>query len=319
MSKKTVDVIILSWDRVEDTKKAILSAVAQNNVEKKVYVVDQGSKAECIHEIEEIARLHDCVFVIKNNANTGVPGGRNQASFAGSGDYIVALDNDAEFLTDIELAKVVDAFESRENTAVIAFNIKRFGSNETDETSWSYGKSSSEWAERDFFTTRFVGAGHAIRRTAFQEINGYDDALFFLHEEVDLSRRLINKGYFIEYLHDIKIGHKVSKEHRVSWNSGRWLYHVRNKTYLDLKLKSSLPAFLLHVFLLQLEGLKKGMLFNTVKGTFFGIKLFGKNKEKFNDGECKFNASSEIYYRKYTPGAQGGVIERSLRRIKGVL
>ncbi|KPZ72586.1 N-glycosyltransferase [Shewanella sp. P1-14-1] len=316
---KKVDVIILSWDRAEDTKKAIISAVEQQNIDLNVYVVDQGSKIECVQDIETLVNEYPNVHLQKNITNTGVPEGRNQASELGNGDYIVSLDNDAEFLTPFELEKVVKAYDTRPKTAVIAFNIKRFGTESNDESSWSYGLSSVDWSNRDFFTTRFVGAGHAIRRSAFEQVNGYDNSLFFLHEEVDLSRRFINLGYEIEYLHNIGVGHKVSAEHRVAWNAGRWTYHARNKTYLSLKLKSPLLSVVFHSFLLQIDGLKKGMPIDTLKATYAGFKMYQKNKFYFNLAECAFNPDSEEYYRKYTPGADGSVPTRILRRIKGII
>lgn len=319
MSKKTVDVIILSWDRTEDTELAIYSALGQSNVDVNVYVVDQGSKKECIQRIQLIANQHDNVFLKLNNTNTGVPGGRNQASSMGSGEYIVSLDNDAEFVTEYELAKVVEQFNKDKDVAILGFNIKRFGTDNIDETSWSYGLSSSEWAKKDFYTTRFVGAGHAIRRNVFEQVGGYDDSLFFLHEEMDLARRFINVGHKIKYVNHIQVAHKVSAEHRVAWNSGRWAFHSRNKTYLSLKFFTPLHIFIFHTILLWLEGFKKGYLSKTVKSSFEGISMYKLHKPHFKESECRFSVSSESYFRAYTPGAEGSVIKRVIRRIKETL
>jgi len=318
MSNKNIDVIILSWDRAEDTKKAIISALEQKRVIVNIYVVDQGSKPECISDIEQFIGQFDNVYLKKNEFNTGVPGGRNQASSMGNGNFIVSLDNDAEFLSDLELFKVIEAFEFRHNTAVIAFNIKRFGTDKNDETSWSYGKSSSEWANKNFLTTRFVGAGHAIKRDLFEKVRGYDDKLFFLHEEVDLSRRFINLGHQIEYITNIGVGHKVSNENRVSWNTGRWIFHARNKTYLNLKMRMPIVNFIFHTLLLQVDGIKKGYFLDTAKAILSGFEMYKINKHTFNEEECLFNEKSERYYRKYTPGADGNVFDRILLRIKEV-
>lgn len=318
MSKKTVDVIILSWDRTEDTELAISSALEQKNVDVNVYVVDQGSKKECINRIQQIANQFDNVFLKLNEKNTGVPGGRNIASAMGCGDYIVSLDNDAEFVSEFELAKVIEQFDIDKDVAILAFNIKRFGTNHNDQTSWSYGLPSSEWAEKDFYTTRFVGAGHAIRREVFEKVGGYDDALFFLHEEVDLARRFINVGHKIKYLHDIQVGHKVSAEHRVAWNSGRWAFHARNKTYLSLKFCTPFYTFLFHLILLWIEGLKKGYFYRTVKSSLEGVTMYKLQKPHFKESECKFSVSSESYFRAYTPGAEGSVTKRAIRRVKDI-
>ncbi|WP_223097870.1 glycosyltransferase family 2 protein [Vibrio sp. SCSIO 43132] len=40
----SVDITILSWDRIDDTLDAIDSALSQQGIDLKVIVVDQGSK-----------------------------------------------------------------------------------------------------------------------------------------------------------------------------------------------------------------------------------------------------------------------------------
>ncbi len=86
-----------------------------------------------------------------------------------------------------------------------------------------------------FDTVTFVGAGHAIRRSAWEEVGGYDEALFFCWEEFDFALRAIALGWRFRYRGDIVIRHKVSDEQRVTWGGRRWFYFVRNRLYLERK------------------------------------------------------------------------------------
>jgi len=53
--------------------------------------------------------------------------------------------------------------------------------------------------ERSSVVTTFAGGACAVRRSAYLEAGGLPDAFFFGHEETDLSWRLIELGYRIEY------------------------------------------------------------------------------------------------------------------------
>lgn len=314
---KNVDVIILSWDREEETLAAIKSAEAQVDVEFKIYVLDQGSNDNCKKVLKDYCDRRENIFWAENEFNTGVPGGRNQASFLGHSDVIVSLDNDAEFEHERVLKDTLDVFNSNDKLAVACFRVSLFGKKDIDKSSWSYGMSHEEWGFKQFYTTRFVGAGHAIRRDLFTSVKGYDADLFFLHEEVELARRFINLGYTICYFPHLAVGHKVSSERRISWSGERWRYHVRNKTYLTLKYRNTFMAALFHIVLLLRDSIKMKQLVGSTKAAFDGFKMYLRNKHRFVSSECRFNTESELYYRKYTPGAGGSLITRVKQRLRG--
>ena len=99
-------------------------------------------------------------------------------------------------------------------------------------SSWGYPTSLLPRAGESFDTVTFVGAGHAIRRAAW---DGYDEALFFCWEEFDFCLRAIERGWRIRYRGDIAVRHKVSPEQRVAWSGTRWFHFVRNRLYIERK------------------------------------------------------------------------------------
>lgn len=300
----TVDTTILSWDRSEETLAAITSALNQQGIDQHVVVVDQGSRPENIQALKEFSSGKPQLDIVYNEVNNGVPGGRNQASQQGDGHYIVALDNDAEFIDEFQVAKAVEIMEKNPEVAVLAFRILRFGSKEDDWTSWAYGSTDSSNPDSSFFTTRFVGAGHMIRRSAFDQVGGYDDRLFFMHEELDLAIRLINSGYKIQYTNEVVIGHKVSKEHRVPWTSTRTLYDTRNSLYLAAKLDTyhGVLNTVWVMFRHFKNNLKRGntmsVLKGTLKGCYQGLLLIPTARKLRNrHPETRFNEQAEAYYQ----------------------
>ncbi len=82
-----VDITILSWDRLEETKAAILSAQAQKGIDGRIIVFDQGSRPENLAELRRFCRPLDRVRVVCSRTNLGVPGGRNQAAWQDDGKY----------------------------------------------------------------------------------------------------------------------------------------------------------------------------------------------------------------------------------------
>ncbi|WP_205695381.1 glycosyltransferase family 2 protein [Corallincola luteus] len=311
-----VDITILSWDRVDDTLKAIDSALSQAGIDKKIIVVDQGSKPEGLAQLREHCAKDPAIHLVCNHENLGVPGGRNQAALQGTGDYIVALDNDAEFVDQYQLAKACAMMEKEDDLGALAFRILRFGSEEDDHTSWSYHQDMLEWAEKEFYTDRFVGAGHMLTRKAFDGINGYDADLFFLHEEVDLSKRLINSGYKIKYTPEVVIGHKVSAEHRVAWTGGRWTFDVRNKTYLHFKFRTFFPTAVFHTCLLIWRGFRSGLYSSTLKGLWQGLCMAPRAIRCWKkDPSVSMTEQSKAYFDSCSPTQGMSVWQRVKMRL----
>jgi GT2 family glycosyltransferase len=246
------DVIILALDRAEETVAAIASARAQTGVARHVWIADQGSQPE------NLARL--AAAVAGATDATLVRRGRNRATALGRGRAVFALDNDAEFATVDTLAQAVRALDAEPDLAAIACRILVYATGAEDLSSWGYPPALLPRAGDRFDTVTFVGAGHAIRRSDFAAVGGYDDALFFCWEEFDFALRAINTGRRIRYCGDIAVRHKVSGEQRFSWSGTRWFHFVRNRLYIGLKYGMAPAALLPRYLAYQVKGARNGVL-----------------------------------------------------------
>ena len=278
------DVVILSLDRAEETLAAIRSALAQCGMSRHVFVVDQGSRPEALARLAaEIAWRQDATLVALD-CNHGVAGGRNRGSSLGHGRVIFGLDNDAEFADATTLARAVAALDEDRTLAAIGCRILLHACDTDDLSSWGYPSSLLPRAGESFDTVTFVGAGHAIRRAAW---DAYDEALFFCWEEFDFCLRAIEHGWRIRYRGDIAVRHKVSPEQRVTWSGTRWFHFVRNRLYIERKWGAAWPALLPRLAFYLIKGARNHVLMQTMHATLAVIRL-----------------SSRVTARRHSPAAR---------------
>lgn len=264
------DVVILSLDRAEETMAAIRSALEQTGVSRHVFVVDQGSRPENLALLAAaVAGRRDATLVALDH-NHGVAGGRNRGSALGHGRVIFGLDNDAEFADATTLARAVAATDDDAALAAVGCRILLATGDTDDMSSWGYPASLLPHAAEEFDTVTFVGAGHAIRRVAW---DGYDEALFFCWEEFDFCLRAIERGWRIRYRGDIAVRHKVSPERRVTWSGTRWFQFVRNRLYIERKWGAAWFALLPRFAFYLIKGVRNGVLTQTVRAVPAAIRL----------------------------------------------
>ncbi|MDB5799942.1 MAG: hypothetical protein JWL63_881 [Rhodocyclales bacterium] len=266
-----VDVIVLSWNRVDDTIAAIQSAHDQAGISKRILIVDQGSDQENLAQLESFLRAVPEARLQKLGRNSGVAGGRNIASAMGRARYIVALDSDAVFADSQALARAVQQLDDHPNLCAIGFRIENFFTGQNDDTSWDYP--AGRTPDQGFLTTRFIGAGHAIRRSVFEAVGAYDERLFFCGEELDLCYRMLNTGKRIAYAPEVAIRHKVSPEHRVFWGKGRFFYTVRNNLYTARKFGASLPRQALSAAAFFVKGWRNGIAREALRASLASIRM----------------------------------------------
>jgi GT2 family glycosyltransferase len=138
------------------------------------------------------------VITLKLERNAGVTGGRNAAVASCTGDVLMFLDDDGWYPEPAALGEhVAGRFAAEPELAVLSFRIR-------DPDGGAGARSHVPRLRagdpgRSSEVTTFLGGACAIRRSAYLEAGGLPDAFFFGHEETDLSWRLIDLGYRIEY------------------------------------------------------------------------------------------------------------------------
>ncbi len=312
-----VDVIILSWNRSDDTLAAIASAVAQEGVQKRVLVVDQGSEPQHLQRLEAYLAGLPCASLGRLGRNTGVAGGRNRAAALGDAPYIVALDSDAVFADPHALARAVAHLDAHPRLGAIGFRINNYFTGENDATSWDYPPGCRP--DTGFPATRYIGAGHALRRAAFEAVGGYDERLFFCGEDLDLSYRLLNIGYRIAYVPEVGIRHKVAPEHRVQWERGRYYYTVRNSLYSAYKFGTPLPRLLLGAGAFVARGWRNRIPVAALRALVDAVRLSLAYRRDWGGGgdpTCALSEATWDYIRRLEPNRQQSPLVKFRRQFE---
>ncbi len=306
-----VDVVILSWNRVEDTIGAVESVLSQVGVNVFVWVVDQGSEKDNLDALRHAVLGYENVKVCELGENHGVPGGRNRGIAMGNSDIVVCIDNDAVFKDENSLFLVMEQFHSNDRLGVLGFRIENYYTRMVSRSDWVYPRSLFSRSSEAFLATRFCGAGHAIRRSVFENVGGYDESLFFYWEELDLSYKIIDHGFYVAYCPDITILHKFNAEARVKWDDRRYYFLVRNAIYVDWKHFRSLRRLVLVVLGYSVKGVYNRLFGQALMGIKDGLRLcalYDRSLPKLNALAIKYIEHNDLVYR-------GSFIDRVRREV----
>ena len=89
----------------------------------------------------------------------------------------------------------------------------------------------------------FLGGACAIRREAYEQVGGYFTELFYGHEEIELSWRLIDAGWTIRYLADVEVFHPRTE---IGRHADGWRLTGRNRVWIARR-TLPWPVALIHV------------------------------------------------------------------------
>lgn len=212
-----VSYLVITRNRCADLREALRSVLAQAYDQKEIVVVDNDSK-------DETARLFDSEFktsnvkYVKSGSNLGVCGGRNLGLQHVHGEIVITLDDDAVLRDERATARIVERFGMDKGIGVLAFKILDYWRGSVEKAAFP-SKNKNLDSSKEFETTWFIGAGHAILRAVYERAGTYRDFYPYGHEELDLSLRIIESGYRIVYFPDVQVFHKKIETRRLLMNS----------------------------------------------------------------------------------------------------
>ena len=186
----TLSIVILTMgNRTAELNRAIESTAPLRASGAEVIVVGNGA---------DVPPVPVEVTTIRLAENAGVAGGRNAAVRVCAGDVVLFLDDDGWYPDSAALGEhVAGRFAAEPSLAVLSFRV--LDPDGGAGARWHVPRLRAGDPERSSVVTTFAGGACAVRRSAYLEAGGLPGAFFFGHEETDLSWRLIELGYRIEY------------------------------------------------------------------------------------------------------------------------
>jgi len=247
-----VAIIVLNWNRHQDTIECIHSIRKINYARYEIVIVDNGSTDRS----EEILRhAFPDIKLIQTNENLGFAEGNNvgiRYALGNGADYTVILNNDTTvdkgFVTEL-----VNVAESDKSIGIVSSKIYFY---DKPDIIWyagavldlktgkskhiGYNKKDAGQYDTMRETDRACGCSMMISRRACETVGLMDPAYFCYGEEADWSLRVREAGYKVVFVPDSRVWHKISSA-TGGPGTGYYLYYsVRNhlhlvKTHLPLK------------------------------------------------------------------------------------
>ena len=202
LSDILASVIVLNWNGERFLGACLDSLRRQTLSGLETILVDNGSTDGSVELVKR--DFHD-VQVIALDRNIGFSGGNNQGIRHARGQYVALLNNDAE-ADPRWIEEIVKAFECHPEIGMCASKMILYGDRALADACGDFytvegvaGKighlePEGQYSEpREVFGACAGAAGY--RRSVLQELGGFDEDLFLVHEDSDLSFRAQLMGY----------------------------------------------------------------------------------------------------------------------------
>ena len=242
-----VYIIILNWNRLNDTIECIESINKLRYENYEIIVVDNGSKEISPDIIKD--KYRD-IILIKNKENLGFAEGNNvgiRFALSKDADYIWLLNNDT-VVDQNALTSMVETGENVPECGILGSKIYYYDKpgiiwfagatiSWTEAVSNHIGQNQIDHAEYNSIreVERVTGCSMLVKRDVCEKIGLMDENLFLYAEELDWCVRAKKAGYKILYIPDSKIYHKISSSTGESFGVIFNYFNTRNFLYVIRK------------------------------------------------------------------------------------
>ena len=267
MKNSLVTVVIVTFNRRNELKKAIQSVITQEYSNIEIILVNNHSTDDTV---EMVKNSFETVRLINMDKNYGCPQARNTGIRASKGDIVFLLDDDAWIDSNLIGAIIGKFGESPSDVGVIVPQRIDY----TSDLSLNYFEIQEE---REIY--RFTGCGVAIKKEIFENV-GYFPDTHYGSEESYLAIKMYNKGYKIIFTPNLYVHHRpsyVRNNQKYYFLRARndmiWVWTFSPRTLL-------IPLFLWKTKSWLRKGIKIGHLFSVIKGLLTGIFVYGMKRQK---------------------------------------
>ncbi len=178
-----------------------LRSVLDSHRVTEVFLVDNASTDGSLQLVQDLRDTR--LRIVCLNRNIGLPGARNLAAGQATGQFLAFIDADSKVDTHW-LEDPLSLMKSNCNVgAVQSLNLSQrnpeiitYAGLAGDGSTWKQlPKRDSAFLEPQRRILFPIGAGFVVRRDAWSKLEGFDEALFFKHDDVDFGVRLWLAGY----------------------------------------------------------------------------------------------------------------------------
>jgi len=238
----------------------------------KIIVVNNASTDKTKYELKKFLK-HSKIKIINLKKNHGLAS-RNVISKFSNSKYLIFIDDDAIIQNIHKIFTEIKNSFKKKNLGLINFKIIDQNLKRVIKREFPY-RYNEKNLNKKLDVSYFIGAGFVLKKEIYK--NFFFVNFFYGQEEIDLSYRLVKKGYKIEYNPKLVVNHYRDVRGRLTSNQVRFnnYYHkmILNNKYLPL------PIEIISNFLWFFKTWKES---NSLKLTISVLKKFNnfrKNKK----------------------------------------
>jgi len=194
-------VYVPAYNVAEFLPRCLEAILAQNPPADEILVIDDGSRDASA----EVATKYPRVTLIRHEINKGLAAARNTAMRAARNELVASLDADCVPAPDL-LAQLT---ARPQDSSIVGVGGKLTeGVQHTLADRWRAVHMPQHWGDAEIRNPRFLfGCNNAFRKSAVLAIGGYDESMRTNGEDVDLCRRLQEKGWNFLYTPSARTTH----------------------------------------------------------------------------------------------------------------
>jgi len=261
MGLPLVYVVILNWNRKDDTIECVSSLMGVDYPNFRIVVVDNGSDDG---SVEALKAKFPALEVIVNDGNLGYAVGNNIGighALQQGADYVFLLNNDTVVHQHL-VAELVKVGEADPRAGVLVPKIYFYGSTsriwsagpKRRIVSITLGRGNSIYGKQREVKYA-TGCAMLVKKEVFKEVGIFDPVYFIYQEDNDFSKRVREGSYKIIYVPTAEMWHKVSASTQGdSWT--RWYHRARSTVHFYRKNVGvwylTLPIYLLWVIMREI-------------------------------------------------------------------
>lgn len=221
-------IVIVSKDRKAELDKtlSILEKIIDFSIHEILVFLDG-----CTDNSDELKEVHEKINWYSSKKSIGASAARKELYPHAKGKILIGFDDDAHPLQSNFINITNSFFNENKNVAILAFEEVK-GIFSSDEDALKMAKKEKQ----NHYTSEFVGCGFAIKKSCYEQTNGFPTWIDIYGEEACVAIEILDLGFDILYIHDIKVNHRVNKQDRLAQgkNYFRFEKQLKNATFFYL-------------------------------------------------------------------------------------